>query len=109
MIIRVYIPAHYDRVDMVKALTSSGYHTWIQDNGLIGTEKKYFVCFECDDNEVERFDHEGNEIKPQVAELKQIERSCKNCVHNGTDVCIEHCDDHWMPCFKPKAESEVQE
>ena len=73
MIIRVYIPAHYDRVDMVKALTSSGYHTWIQDNGLVGTEKKYFVCFECDDKEVERFDHEGNEIKPLF--------SCDNCKH----------------------------
>lgn len=146
MIIRVYIPAHYDRMDMVKALTSSGYHTWIEDNGFVGTEKKYFVCFECDDNEVERFDHEGNEIKPRFSTIKiscsnckhldkwtptdkncpcqycnrsllnmweakdqVIEKSCKNCVYKGTDVCIEHCDDHWMTCFKPKAESEEVE
>lgn len=53
--------------------------------------------------------HEKYEIKSigaKTVEPKQIERICKNCVLNGTDVCIEHCDDHWMPCFKPKAESE---
>ena len=39
--------------------------------------------------------------------MSKIERSCKNCVNNGTDVCIEHCDDHWMPCFKQKSEEET--
>jgi len=37
-----------------------------------------------------------------IAEPKQTEKSCKNCKHNGTDVCIEYCDDHWMHCFEPK-------
>ena len=52
MIIKLKIQSYQDRKDMVYALTSNEYKTWIEETKTSSYDTYYYVCFEVCDKDV---------------------------------------------------------